>query len=159
MKFLPNAAKDPAEQMLVFQIDTREEALLLAVLRLYPVVQTSHHHLSKDPQRGGSSEQRLLEESMAQQRAAHRRKLDELFLTPQRFFKDAPGERRLVLKGDQFEWLLQVLNDIRVGSWVKLGCPDLGKAPPLESTRANARYLHSMDLSGQFQMALLEAVK
>ena len=159
MKFLPNPAKDPAERTLIFQIDRREEALLLAVLRLYPVIQNSHHHLSKDPQRAGSSEQRLLEESMAQQRAAHRRKLDELFLKPQRFFKDAPGERRLVLKGDQFEWLLQVLNDIRVGSWVKLGCPDLEKAPPLELTRANARYLHSMDLSGQFQMALLEAVK
>jgi hypothetical protein len=159
MKFMPNSTKDPAGRVLIFQIDAREEALLLAVLRLYPVMQNSHHRLSKDPERAGSAEQRLLEESMAQQRTAHRRKLDELFLAPQRFFKEAPGERRLVLTGDQFEWLLQVLNDIRVGSWVKLGCPDLEKTAPLELTRANARALQSMQLSGQFQSALLDAVK
>ena len=159
MKFLPGPNTGGGEPSLVFLIDAREEALLLAVLRLYPVLQNSHHRLSKDPERAGSAEQRLLEESMAQQRAAHRRKLDELYLTPQRFFKDAPHERRLVLTGDQFEWLLQVLNDIRVGSWVKLGCPDLEKQAPLELTRANARALHAMDLSGQFQAALLEAVK
>jgi hypothetical protein len=128
-------------------------------LRLYPVVQNNHHRLSKDPAKAGSAEQRLLEESMAQQRASHRRKLDQLFLAPQRFFKDAPHERRLVLTADQFEWLLQVLNDIRVGSWVKLGCPDLEKAAPVELTRANARALQSMHLSGQFQSDLLEAVK
>jgi hypothetical protein len=52
-----------------------------------------------------------------------------------------------------------VLNDIRVGSWVKLGCPDLEKPAPLEMTRANARALQAMHISGQFQMELLEAVK
>ena len=144
---------------MTFQIEAREEALLLAILRLYPLVDNSHHRLCKDPQAAGLSEQRLLEESMAQQRAAHKRKLDGLFLAPQRFFKEAAGERRLVLTGDQFEWLLQVLNDIRVGSWVKLGCPDLEKAAPLEMTRANARSVQVMHISGQFQMALLEAVK
>ena len=159
MKFLPGPSKGAAERLLMFQIDTREEALLLAILRLYPVLENSHHRLSKDPKNAGSAEQRLLEESMAQQRTAHRRKLDELFLAPQRYFKEAPGERRLVLMGDQFEWLLQVLNDIRVGSWVKLGCPDLEKKASVDLTRTNARYLHSMDLCGQFQMALLEAVK
>jgi hypothetical protein len=159
VRFLPGPTEDPAGRSLIFQINAREEALLLAILRLYPVVQNSHHQLSKDPERAGSAEQRLLEESMAQQRAAHRRKLDELFLSPQRFFKDAPGERRLVLTRDQFEWLLQVLNDIRVGSWVKLGCPDLLKDAPPEANRANARALQSMQLSGQFQSALLEAVK
>jgi hypothetical protein len=159
MKFLPGPNKDPLERLLIFQIDAREEALLLAILRLYPVLENSHHRLSKDPKNAGSAEQRLLEESMAQQRAAHQRKLDQSFLSPQRFFKEAAGQRRLVLAGDQFEWLLQVLNDIRVGSWVKLGCPDLEKTAPVELTRANARALHAMHLSGQFQAALLEAVK
>ena len=54
---------------------------------------------------------------------------------------------------------LQVLNDIRVGSWVKLGCPDPDKALPASPPRLDARSLQAMHLSGQFQMALLEAVK
>jgi hypothetical protein len=159
MKFLPDLTKEAEERLLVFQIDTREEGLLLAILRLYPVLENSHHRLTKDPGNADSAEQRLLEESMAQHRAAHRRKLDELFLSPQRFFKGAQDERRLILTRAQFEWLLQVLNDIRVGSWVKLGCPDLEKAAPMELTRTNARALQTMHLSGQFQAALLEAVQ
>ena len=159
MKFLPGPKKESAERSLVFQMSAREEALLLATLRVYPMLANGHHRISQDPKTAGSAEQRLLEESMAQQRAAHKRKLDGLFLAPQRFFKEAAGELRLVLTGDQFEWLLQVLNDIRVGSWVKLGCPDLEKAAPLEMTRANARSVQVMHISGQFQMALLEAVK
>jgi hypothetical protein len=159
MKFVPGPKKDATEPSLIFQISAREEALLLGTLRLYPALENSHHRISKDPKSAGSAEQRLLEESMAQHRAEHRRKLDELFHAPQRFFKDDPGRRRLVLTGEQLEWLLQVLNDIRVGSWVRLGCPDLEMAAPVEPTRANARALQAMNLSGQFQSVLLEAVK
>jgi hypothetical protein len=159
MKFIPNLKVTTAETPLVFQLSPGEEALLLATLRLYPVLDNGHHRISKDPKSAGSAEQRLLEESMAQLRAAHRHKLDELFRAPQRFFKGASGARHLILTGAQFEWLLQVLNDIRVGCWVRLGCPELEDARPPELTRMNARALHTMHISGQFQMALLEAVK
>jgi hypothetical protein len=159
MKLVPGAKKGGAESLLEFQISAREEALLLAVLRLYPALETSHHRISQVPESAGSSEQRLLEESMAQLQAAHRRKLDELFLAPRRFFKNDPGGRRLVLTGEQLEWLLQVLNDIRVGSWLRLGCPDLEKPAPMPMSRASARALQAMHISGQFQIALLEAVK
>jgi len=159
MKFLPGPKRESVEPLLTFGISAREEALLLATLRLYPLLANGHHRISKDPRTAGSAEQHLLEESMVQLRAAHRQKLDELFRAPQRFFKDATGERRLVLTRAQLEWLLQVLNDIRVGSWVQLGCPELEKAPPANLTRLNARSLQAMHLSGEFQAALLEAVK
>jgi hypothetical protein len=159
MKFLPNSKQSTAEPLLVFQISPREEALLLATLRLFPVLENSHHRISKDPKTAAPAVQRLLEESMTQLRAAHSRKLDELFRAPQRCFKDAPGERRLVLTAPQLEWLLQVLNDIRVGSWVRLGCPELEQARSVELTRLNARALHVMALCGEFQMALLDAIQ
>jgi|HubBroStandDraft_1064217.scaffolds.fasta_scaffold87703_2 hypothetical protein len=159
MKFVPSPKKDAAEPLFNFNINAREEALLLATLRLYPVLPNGHHRISQDPKTAGSAEQRLLEESMAQHRAAHRRKLDELFRSPQRFFKDAQDERRLVLTGAQLEWLLQVLNDIKVGSWVQLGCPDLEKTASAEPIRSNARSLQAMQLSGGFQSVLLDAVK
>jgi hypothetical protein len=99
--------------------------------------------------------------TIAQQRVAHRKKLDELFHAPQRYFKSAsePNERRLVLSSAQLEWLLQVLNDIKVGSWVQLGCPEIERAAPLKLTKLNARSFQALHLSGQFQVALLEAVK
>jgi hypothetical protein len=159
MKFIPGPSKDAPEPVLIFRINAREEALLLAMLRLYPALDNSHHRLSQDPKAATSAEQRLLEESMAQQRAAHRKKVDALFQSPQRFFKEALGERHLVLTAAQLEWLLQVLNDIRVGSWVRLGCPDLEKSAPLNLARASTRSLQAMHICGEFQLALLEAVK
>ena len=96
---------------------------------------------------------------MGQQRVAHRRKVEELFRAPQRFFKNALGERHLVLTAAQLEWLLQVLNDIRVGSWVRLGCPDMEQRAALNLTRTGARSLQAMHICGEFQLALLEGVK
>jgi hypothetical protein len=158
MKFLPGTRAD--DRPFTFQLNAREEALLLATLRLYPVLDNSHYKISKEPKKANSSEQRLLEESMAQQRMAHRRKLDELFHAPNRYFKGAPGERRLVLTAAQLEWLLQVLNDIKVGSWVQLGCPEfLEKGPPLKVTPTHTRAFQAMQLSAEFQVVLLQAVK
>jgi hypothetical protein len=159
MRFLPGTKKEPADRLLTFQLNAREEALLLATLRLYPVLDNSHHRLSKDPKQARPAEQRLLEESMAQQKVAHRKKLDELFHAPNRYFKGTVGDRRLVLTSAQLEWLLQVLNDIKVGSWVQLGCPELEKAAPLKLTPLNAKSFQAMHLSAEFQVVLLEAVK
>jgi hypothetical protein len=159
MKFLPNHRKEAAEPLLTFRMSAHEESLLLATLRLYPVLDGKHHRLSQDPKSSGSAEQRLLEESMAQQRAEHRHKLEDLFRSPQRFFKDAAGERRLSLTSSQLEWMLQVLNDIKVGSWVQLGRPELATSDPVKLTRLNARSVQAMHLSGTFQAVLLEAVK
>jgi hypothetical protein len=159
MRFLRSQKKDVTAPLLSFQISAREEGLLLATLRLYPEVETGHHRISKEAQLAATAEQMLLEESMSQLREAHRRKLDELFRAPGRFFKEGPGQRRLVLTGEQLEWLLQVLNDIRVGSWVRLGCPEMEDAARIKPTRANARALEAMNISGQFQAVLLEAVQ
>ncbi len=159
MKYLPAFKKDAGDRQLAFQIDDREEALLLAILHLYPVLESSHYRLSKDPKVANPSEQRLLEDSMSQMRMAHRKKLEEMFRNPSRYFKDAPNERRLILTGPQLEWLLQVLNDIRVGSWVKLGCPDLEKPTAEQMKKLNPRDVQAMHLSGHFQSALLEATK
>jgi hypothetical protein len=159
MKFVPGPNKNSPEPVLIFRISAREEALLLSMLRLYPALDNSRHRISQDPKSAASSEQRLLEESMGQLRVAHKRKVDALFQSPHRFFKDALGERHLVMTAAQLEWLLQVLNDIRVGSWVRLGCPDLEKPPPMHLTRASTRSLQAMHICGEFQLALLEAVK
>jgi hypothetical protein len=55
-------------------------------------------------------------------------------------------------------WLLEVLNEVRVGSWLNLGKPDNLDRVLLAQDEANARSLWSMELSGYFQMALLAAL-
>ncbi|HVY70208.1 MAG TPA: hypothetical protein VHH73_09790, partial [Verrucomicrobiae bacterium] len=80
--------------------------------------------------------------------------------SPDRFIR-LPGsaeECRLDFNAEELEWLLQILNDIRVGSWVRLGAPDLDMVKP-EVTPDNLRYAWALDVSGCFQAALLRAIE
>ena len=55
------------------------------------------------------------------------------------------------------EWLLQVINDVRVGCWVKLGRPELEPVRRKKLTADEARTMSALELSGFFQMVLLGA--
>jgi hypothetical protein len=74
-------------------------------------------------------------------------------------FQEAGDELYLNLSGEQLEWLLQVLNDIRVGSWVQLGSPDTDTVRRGGLTPEEARAVAAMDMSAYFQSGLLEAFK
>jgi hypothetical protein len=56
------------------------------------------------------------------------------------------------------EWLLQVFNDIRVGSWVLLGSPEDNIEAALVDADS-ARIFWDMEMAGNFQMQLLAALE
>ena len=142
-----------------FQMNRQEMDWLLATLKLYPLLDSTYHHITDGPAAEIQAEQQLLEEAMAQQRADHRRKLDKFLATPGRFRLDAPDQYRFNLTAEQMEWLLQILNDVRVGCWVKLGRPELETARRRELTGLDARHMAALEASGFFQMILLQAAK
>jgi hypothetical protein len=156
MKFVRRPKEESPASLLVFQITRQEKAVLLATLQLFPVLETSHHQLTKSSQTAGPAEQRLLEEAMAQQRSEHKARLARFFRSEKQFFRTDRGQLLLALTAAQLEWLLQVLNDIRVGSWVQLGCPELGLPRRLQLARENPVPFTAMETSGYFQSALLE---
>ena len=94
---------------------------------------------------------------MTQQRQDHTKKLAQFFSNDRRFFKDGKEDLHLTLTGEQMEWMLRVLNEIRVGSWVRLGRPELEAARKINLTGAQTRLFTAMELSGYFESALLEA--
>ena len=71
-------------------------------------------------------------------------------------FRTVKSGFELTVTRAQAEWLLQVLNDVRVGSWLALGEPEEDEAP--EVTEDNARFLLTLELSGLFQSLLLVAL-
>ncbi|MGA2177070.1 MAG: hypothetical protein ABSH38_19005 [Verrucomicrobiota bacterium] len=157
MRFLRPRTEKSAAPLLVFQITRHEKAALLATLQHFPVLEAAHHRLTKTGTAAGAAEQRLLEEAMAQRQFEHKRKLDEFFRAPEQFFRNDRDELHLTLTAAQLEWLLQVLNDIRVGSWVQLGCPELDYARLPELAREKPAAFTAMETSGIFQSVLLEA--
>ena len=141
---------------LVFQLRLREKQLLLETLELYPLVPASHHRLArKDDPSQSAENQRLLEESLAEQRQENRQQVLAMLKKPQRF-REIKGGFEVTLTHSEVEWLLQVLNDVRVGSWLALGEPEQGKEP--EVTKENASYMVAMEVCGMFQSFLLAAL-
>jgi hypothetical protein len=140
----------------VFHLGQREKQLLLETLKLYPLVPASHHRLSKDDQGPNADEdQHMLEEALAEQRQENRRQALAMLNEPQRFRETETGFE-LRLTPSQVEWLLQVLNDVRVGSWLALGEPEPGEEPEL--TKQNVKYRLAMELCGLFESVLLAAL-
>lgn len=140
----------------VFQLGKREKQLLLETLQLYPLVPATHHRLA---QTGDSPEdqerQRLLDEALAEHRRERRRQLQDMLNEPRRFQETETG-CQLHLGASQTEWLLQVLNDVRVGSWLALGQPEQGEEP--QPTKHNAHCFLALEVCGLFESALLAAL-
>jgi hypothetical protein len=139
----------------VFQLGQRDKLLLLQVLKLYPRIPSASQPLTKSGKLPGhESNQRLLDEALAEQRAENKKHLETLLTDPRRFADSETG-CRLTLSHADMEWLLQVLNDIRVGSWLLLGSPD-EKFEKL--TLATAPHYWAMEMSGIYQSRFLEAL-
>jgi hypothetical protein len=140
----------------VFHLSQRDKALLLEILKLYPRICAAKQPLSKSARLDDhEASQRMLEEAVAEQRAANKKQLETLVTDPRRF-ADAESGCRMTLSPGDVEWLLQVLNDIRVGSWIHLGSPE----ERIEKlTLENARHLWAMEMAGYFESHLLEALE
>ncbi len=140
----------------VFHAGQREKQLLTDVVQLYPLVPASHNRLTKFGQGEAHDEnQRLLEESLIEQRRENRRQLVGMLDEPRRF-RETKGGFELTLTPPQVEWLLQVLNDVRIGSWLALGEPKELEVP--EINQKNAPYVLAMEAAGFFESALLTAL-
>ena len=139
----------------IFQIGTREKTLLFGVLKLYPCIPPAHR--LKQIDRLPDSSQKLLDEALAEQRAETKKQLETFLAEPARFEQTEHGWR-FSLSRAELEWLLQILNDIRIGSWIKLGSPDekRGMRPLDKETAAD---FWAMELAGALQMQMLEALK
>ncbi|HEV2210747.1 MAG TPA: hypothetical protein VG167_18385 [Verrucomicrobiae bacterium] len=144
-------------EQVVFLLGNREKELLLSVLRLYPRIPPAHQQLSKNPERLPDREggQRLLAESLAEQRAEQQKRL-RLLIEDRRRLSATQSGWELALSPGELEWLLQVLNDIRVGSWLAAGSPEdlLGRI-----TERTAPHIWAMEVSGSFQMGLLHMLE
>jgi len=141
----------------LFHISKREKGLLLEVLKMYPLIPIAHHRVSRTTAAPRAVEsQKLLESALADRTRENKRQLLAMMTLESRR-QEADGGHRLKFTAPQMEWLLQVLNDIRVGSWIILGEPDGKKAKSIELNDENARYYAAMEFCGLFQMTLLDA--
>ena len=140
-----------------FEFTRREKQLLFKVLALYPLIPAAHHRRSRTAGRNGEENQTLLEESLATHREEARRRAQTLMDNPRGF--EARGAAFCwTPTRDEMEWMLQVLNDVRVGSWLALGSPNLTKTQEIPVTPDTLIHRWAMDIAGGFEMIFIAAV-
>ena len=147
------------DEEFVFEFRQRERHLLTAILQLYPLLNPDYHQVSRTglPEQAHDAQQ-LLRDAMAERQQKNKTLVAD-FLHDRNWTEAVEGRYQLTFSPDQIEWLLQVLNDVRVGSWVMLGKPDTQSGEKVQATINNLPYAAAMEFSGYFQMALLEAAK
>lgn len=154
MKFL-KAAKDN----LFFHIHPEGRAALNMLIRNYPAMEASHFELSKFADQDEIEEDReFLEQALGDEQQSNQSRARALIADEDRFHKTEEGFL-LRLSQDDIELLLQVLNDVRIGFWVRLGSPDDGMEMDLRSDPKSAPLLATMQVCGFFQGALLDGLR
>jgi hypothetical protein len=145
------------EEGVVFLIGKRERAMMEALLARYPVVNTAARPVSHEESPQMDEAKALLQEALAERQAENRRQIQAFLAEGGRFEPNDLGFR-FRIRAAEAEWLLQVFNDIRVGSWIKLGSPteDIYSLPSL--TVPNVELAWAMEVGNLFECALLEAI-
>ena len=141
----------------VFQLSKNEVDWLVAILHFFPQRESPSYKITKGGTKDLTTAQTLLDDALSQQRAEQERKLNKFLGSPDRFRPEGQDQFRLVLTAEQMEWMLQILNEVRVGCWMKLGSPELEKRPDRDLSPEEGRLMAALELSGFFQMVLLGA--
>jgi hypothetical protein len=146
-----------SETAFTFLIGKRERDLFLTLLRRYPILSTAHYRAKGGAKsESARANQELLEEALAEQQRENKRNLEEMLAQPNRFQESELGFT-FTLSPYELEWVLQVLNDIRVGSWVQLGEPDINTRELPELSEQNMQSAWAIEMAGLFEHTLLEA--
>jgi hypothetical protein len=74
-------------------------------------------------------------------------------------FQESDRGFTFTLSATEMDWMLQVLNDVRVGSWVQLGEPDGKAPPPAELTEQTMQLAWAIEMAGLFEHELLQALQ
>jgi len=98
--------------------------------------------------------QRLLNDSLSEHRSQLKRRA-AVFLTADKLKEERSGWR-LQLGAEEREFLLQLLNEIRIESWRALGEPADLELVPRPDSHKELRLYNLMQLAGFFEFALLD---
>jgi hypothetical protein len=139
-----------------FRLTRTENRLLFKVLESYPLVPATHQRLTKSEDR--AEDQQLLDHALAARRRENQEQIRALLKDEACLRAEGEGFR-LTIRRTQFEWLLQAFNDVRVGAWLAIGSPSGQAEMAAALDEKTAPYFWLLEISGQFQMALLAAME
>lgn len=149
---------------LVVTLRLRDREQWVFLLQRYPVSQPSDHRLSSPASAEAlTEEQEMLEEALTEQQMANRtmieRFVQERLAPSAEEDENAPRAMRLTLTREEVDWLLEVINDVRVGFWTRLGRPGPEQLHSAQLMAAHPFECASMEMAAWVQSFLLGALE
>lgn len=143
---------------LVFLVDPRGKAILEKLCHKYPALEVTYFELCRTMDEEELPDGReLADQSLTEEQNEVRNRVTKLLSDKNRFEK-MEGFFLLRMTAAEVDLLLQVLNDVRIGCWVRAGSPSEGTEDTLRSDPKLAPLLATMQLCGLFQGALLDGL-
>ena len=136
---------------LLCKLNNGESQALMTVFSHYPARKIGKPRLSK--QKGFKEDNELLKTALEQSQKAN----ESIIHLIQKQLADNLDHPRFKLSFEQVEILLQILNDLRVGFWEKLGSPSLDNLREAELGPREAAIFGIIEVAGYIQAAILHA--
>lgn len=149
---------EKTDSALVLELGLAETDFLKQILADYPLVADESRRFSAFADANEVRENvQLLQSSLHEHTQSNRAKL-RAWLASTETWKPFADRTLLFLKTEDCSWFLQILNDLRIGSWQKLDCPNPEEFDSVELNRENAHPLLAMKISGFLQTLILNAL-
>ncbi len=146
---------EKTDSALVLELGVAETNFLKQILSDYPLVANESRRFSAFADASEVRENtQLLQNSLNEHTQTNRAKLRAWLAAPETW-KPFPDRTLLSLKTEDSSWFLQILNDLRIGSWQKLNRPEPEELDSAELNRENAYPLLTMKVSGFLQTLIL----
>lgn len=153
------------EKQLDFELNELETQLLGLTLSAYPMADhawaTPGSSTDSPPQPAANStspDPELLHDALKELKEAHRSRL-VTFLSGQGLEALSNGRSQLHLPREDVEWFLQVVNELRVASWYRLGCPPEEAEADLTARAELLPDLLRLDFAGLLLSVILSALE
>jgi hypothetical protein len=137
-----------------YQLNPAETNCLRSLLNQFPITTSATGKISRtdsDPQT--VDREKLLNESLADHRDKLKKRARSLIGADK--FKARDKNWLLCINSEEREFLFQILNDIRVGSWRALGEPENLEPQTPNPTKTEKIFHNIMNLAGYFEHKLV----
>lgn len=144
----------------IFRLESKERELLLSVLEFRGQFPRRGLSISRDPDTAAELAEagQDLISSLTAHRESVAKSVDQMLKDPVRC-RAIPGGHELLMDSDQVHRLLQALNDVRIGAWETMGCPDFESAVKPKIGSKGVVGLWVLQLTALFQSRLLAALE
>ncbi len=142
------------------RMEEGEWTALSDLLGQYPLTPANHHSLnSKDrPDPDLKESDQWLRDSVSNHQTEREVQLKKWLSNVQADHSGADVEYPVKFDADRADWLIEILNDLRVGSWLSLGCPSPEEISGKTWKSSDWPTLWTMEASGMYQSILLKAL-